>query len=167
MVFVSDAVFVCSSIFTGRLRILLSLLPTVIIGLGARHIHDCPKQPMVPVYLLVGGTVCLIIQILPYLCCCQSNGQPGLLCRILEKLLQFFCLIWLVIGSVFVYMAYEPKYEFRLSADYCEKTVYKIAFWITNAIYVFILLVLLGHCCSWLHKLYKRRKTQCHIKTIS
>ncbi|KAK3568059.1 hypothetical protein QTP86_029256, partial [Hemibagrus guttatus] len=134
----------------------------------AKHIHDCPKQPMVPVYLLVGGIVCLIIQILPCFFCCQSNGQPGLLCRILKNLLLFFCPIWLVTGTVFVYMAYEPKYEFHLSADYCERTVYKFAFWITNAIYVFILVLLLGYCCSWSQKLYNRRaKKKCHIMTIS
>ncbi|KAF7706340.1 hypothetical protein HF521_019594 [Silurus meridionalis] len=118
MAFVSGTIFVCSSIFTGRIGILLSLLPTVITGLGARHIHDCPKQPMIPVYLLVGGIVCLILQILPYLHCFQPNGQPILLCKIFKMLLLVFCPIWLLTGTIFIYMAYEPKYEFHLSADY-------------------------------------------------
>ncbi|KAB5579317.1 hypothetical protein PHYPO_G00193690 [Pangasianodon hypophthalmus] len=168
MVFVSDIIFVFSSIFTGRIRILLSLLPIVIIGLGAKHIYDCPKQPMVPVYLLVGGSVCLMIQILPFLYCSQSNGQPFLLCQILKMLLLIFCPIWLLTGSIFVYMAYEPNYDFRLSADYCERTVYKFAFWITNAIYLAILIALLVLCCSWLQKFCnKRAQKQCHIRTVS
>lgn len=71
-------------------------------------------------------------------------------------------------GSVFVYLAYEPNYDFRLSADYCERTVYKFAFWITNAIYIAILMALLGLCCSQLYKLCnKRAQKNCVIRTVS
>lgn len=54
---------------------------------------------MVPVYLLVGGLACLIMQLLPWLICNQSNGQPYLLCRILKTLLHIFCPIWLLTGK--------------------------------------------------------------------
>ncbi|XP_053361302.1 transmembrane protein 272-like isoform X2 [Clarias gariepinus] len=166
MVFFSNVIFACSSFYTGRIGILLSLLPTVMIGLGAKHIYDCPKQPMVPVYLLVGGLVCLIIQILPYVLCHQSDGEPSPLCRILKALLLAFCPIWLLTGSVFIYEAYEPKYDFRLSSDYCERIIYKFAFWITNAIYLTILITLLRFGCSQLLKLCTKRR-KCHISTVS
>lgn len=85
---------------------------------------------------------------------------------------QYMCIIKTcalsIPGSVFVYLAYEPNYDFRLSADYCERTVYKFAFWITNAIYIAILMALLGLCCSQLYKLCnKRAQKNCVIRTVS
>lgn len=71
-------------------------------------------------------------------------------------------------GSIFVYTAYEPTYEFRLSDNYCERIVYKIAFWFTNAIYLVILIVLLGLCFSWIEKLItERARKKSHIMTVS
>ncbi|XP_049338154.1 transmembrane protein 272-like [Astyanax mexicanus] len=115
---------------------------------GAKHLFDCPKQLMVPMYLLVGGVACLCLQIFPFFYCSQSDGIAVLPCRILNFLLLLFCPIWFIIGSVFVYTAYQPDYESRHSAEYCERIIYQVAFWITNAIYVSTAFALLCYCCK-------------------
>ncbi|KAL7880269.1 hypothetical protein SRHO_G00025230 [Serrasalmus rhombeus] len=153
------------SICSVRMSILLSLLPVVITGLGAKHLYDCPKQPMVPMYLLVGGVACLSLQIFPIFYCRQSDGKIILICRILNFLILIFCPIWFITGSVFVYTAYQPNYESRWSAEYCEKILYEVAFWITNAIYVMIPPLLLYLCYKiWCEN---RVPKKCCISTVS
>ncbi|XP_072542913.1 transmembrane protein 272-like [Salminus brasiliensis] len=164
MGFASTVFFHGGSICSVRISILLSLLPVVIIGLGAKHIFDCPKQPMVPMYLLVGGVACLCLQICPIFYCRPSDGSPILPCRILNSLLLLFCSIWFITGSVFVYMAYQPNYESRHSVEYCERILYQVAFWITNAIYISIPLLLLCHCCKTCWE--NRSQNLCSISTL-
>ncbi|KAL6490667.1 hypothetical protein MHYP_G00010120 [Metynnis hypsauchen] len=153
------------SICSVRMSIILSLLPVVITGLGARHLYDCPKQPMVPVYLLVGGVACLCLQIFPIFYCRQSDGKISLICRIFNFLLLIFCPIWLITGSVFVYTAYQPNYKSRWSAEYCERILYEIAFWITTAIYVMIPPLLLYLCYTTCCE--NRVPKKCCISTVS
>ncbi|XP_066536422.1 transmembrane protein 272-like [Hoplias malabaricus] len=145
MGFISTILFAGGSICSVRISILISLLPIVFGGLGAKHLYDCPKQPIVPVYLLVGGVACLSLQIFPIIYCSQSDGKIILPCRILNFLLLVFCPLWFITGSIFVYMAYEPNYESRSSAEFCERILYQVAFWITNIIYISIPLMLLCH----------------------
>ncbi|KAL2079624.1 hypothetical protein ACEWY4_025368 [Coilia grayii] len=144
-----DILFVGGSMISGRIRILLSLIPVVMLGLGARHFHECPKEPMVPIYLVVGGSASLTLQLLPFFYCHNPPGTPSIPCRILNFLLYVFCFVWLIVGSVFVYRAYLPDFESRHSAQYCERILYLVTLWFTTGIYIYIILFImyiLGKC---------------------
>ncbi|XP_062373275.1 uncharacterized protein LOC134060558 isoform X2 [Sardina pilchardus] len=93
------------------------------------HLHDCPKEPMVPISLIVGSTFVMVIQLVVLCGCIQ-------LCVIPVLLILIFLFCWLIAGSVFIYRAFQPNYESRRSQEYCEKTLYQAAFWCTNIAWV-------------------------------
>ncbi|XP_063043285.1 transmembrane protein 272-like isoform X2 [Engraulis encrasicolus] len=115
-------------------------------GLGARHFHECPKEPMLTIYLVVGGAASLVLQLLPFLYCHTTSGKPNIVCRICNFVLYLFCFVWLIIGSVFVYRAYLPNFESSQSPEYCERTLYMVTFLFTTGIYINILIGIIGRC---------------------
>ena len=58
-----------------------------------------------------------------------------------ESILDCFMLAWFICGNVWIYSNYEPSYE-KGGSQYCDKTLYLFAFWITTATYI-----LLGTLC--------------------
>ncbi|KAG9274310.1 hypothetical protein AMEX_G11219 [Astyanax mexicanus] len=160
-----NVLFYGGTVCSARARLLISLMPVVITGLGAKHLFDCPKQPLVPMYLLVGGVACLCLQIFPFFYCSQSDSIVVLPCRILNFLLLLFCPIWFIIGSVFVYTAYQPDYKSRHSAEYCERILYQVAFWLTNIIYVSVLVFFFVRCGIKCCEI-RARKRQCSVNTV-
>ncbi|KAL2079626.1 hypothetical protein ACEWY4_025370 [Coilia grayii] len=114
---------------TDRFQIILGLVPLLLLTLGAMHLHDCPKEPMVPIYVIVGSSFFLFLQLIA-LCGC------GTLCLIPVLLVFIFLFIWLITGSVFVYRAFKPNFESKRSPEYCEKILYDAAFWCTNLAWV-------------------------------
>ncbi|XP_062372233.1 transmembrane protein 272-like [Sardina pilchardus] len=147
---IHDILFVGGSMISGRIRILISLIPIVITGLGARHFHECPKEPMVPIFLVVGGSASVTLQLLPFFYCRGPKDVPNMFCRICNFVLYIFCFVWLIIGSVFVYRAYLPDLESRNSEEYCERILYLVTLWFTTGIYIFIVLFIIYMSCKYL-----------------
>ena len=52
-------------------------------------------------------------------------------------LVKLFQLAWFVAGNVWIYSIYEPNYTDPTSPDFCNKTLYLFAFWVTNSYYIF------------------------------
>ncbi|XP_048885846.1 zgc:103586 isoform X2 [Brienomyrus brachyistius] len=152
---VENALHVGGSSCIGYMGILPGLLPLSTIALGSMHINDCPKQPYIPIYLLVFGLVGLLLQVQYFLCkCCTQCNNPvveslSTACRVL---LCLFAVCWLITGSVWIYSIFPPNYESPRKPDYCEKTMYLFAFWTHNAIYVFTVLFLIYSTCAFLYR---------------
>ncbi|XP_074479861.1 transmembrane protein 272-like isoform X2 [Sebastes fasciatus] len=119
--------------------------PGVIIG--AMYQHDCPRQPYIPIYLLVMGIVSLVLNVLSILPCCANFGNQSKAWGCLVSLF-FFC--WFIAGNVWIYSIYEPNYNNTISSmdTYCNKTLYLFAFWTTNLFYILLGFVLFSSCCS-------------------
>ncbi|KAL2079625.1 hypothetical protein ACEWY4_025369 [Coilia grayii] len=116
------------------------------------HLHDCPKEPMIPIYVIVGSTFFLLLQLIG-VCGC------ALLCRKLLLLIFIFLFIWLITGSVFVYRAFKPNFESRHSPEYCKKILYEAAFWCTNLAWVSMAVFGTVALCRQLYRCVNERGT--------
>jgi len=68
----------------------------------------------------------------------QGDGQQIFnLVNRFRGLMKLFPLAWFVAGNVWIYSNYEPNYTDPSSPDFCNKTLYLFAFWVTNSYYVF------------------------------
>ena len=92
---------------------------------------------MIPIYLIVAGSAGLFGT-----CCAggvkytsqaeddQQTVNP------FSGLIQLFLFAWFIAGNVWIYSNYEPNYTDPSSPDFCNKTLYLFAFWVTNSYYI-------------------------------
>ncbi|XP_050417130.1 transmembrane protein 272 isoform X2 [Patella vulgata] len=124
---------------------LLLTLPIGMISIGVKYLTDCPVQPKIPVYLLVGGCFGLLkligmiwksIQIRRYESMdlfYDANGADHAFAsstfKIMDTMLSLFLIGWHCVGSYWVFPIWQPYYEPLLHepSNYCEKTVYLFA----------------------------------------
>ncbi|XP_035530821.1 transmembrane protein 272-like [Morone saxatilis] len=108
---------------------------------GVVYMNDCPRQPIIPIYLFL-------------------MGCSPLLFRCLNKITPLFCfmapglfLVWFIVGTLNIYSIYEPNYNKNTTKvnPYCDKTLYLFAFWTTN--FTFALLPAL--LFSWFYCFYQ------------
>ncbi|XP_068682007.1 transmembrane protein 272-like isoform X1 [Montipora foliosa] len=106
------------------------------IVLGVKYKDECPVEKMIPIYLIVYGAASLFASC----CVCtirqRSGNNEERTVNPLQAVVQLFLTAWFVCGSVWVYSKYEPNYTDPGSADYCHKTLYLFAFWVTTSIYI-------------------------------
>ncbi|XP_068730509.1 transmembrane protein 272-like [Montipora capricornis] len=107
------------------------------IVLGVKYKDECPVDKMIPIYLIVYGAANLFASC----CVCfvvrqKSGGDEERSVNPVQAVVQLFLTAWFVCGSVWVYSKYEPNYNDPASADYCHKTLYLSAFWVTTSVYI-------------------------------
>ncbi|KAG1957270.1 transmembrane protein 272-like [Pimephales promelas] len=127
-------------------KLFVTVLPIAQVSIGAIHLHDCPKQPYIPIYLLVSGVFALVLGLLSCLPCTQEpedGTQTPLssLCTAWNSLVSLFLFCWFIAGNVWIYSIYD------ISAGDCNKTLYLFAFWTTTLVYILLGIVFLGGCC--------------------
>lgn len=104
---------------------------------------------MIPIYLIVAGAAGLVANC----CSCGIRYQGGdqgeeRSVNPLQAVVQLFLFAWFVCGNVWIYKNYPPNYADPESADYCNKTLYLFAFWVTNSYYIIFGLVLTCVCVA-------------------
>ncbi|XP_064796562.1 transmembrane protein 272-like isoform X1 [Oncorhynchus masou masou] len=121
------------------LNIILWMFLMSAVGLGAMHLHDCPLQPYIPIYLLVIGLTSIASLLLAYLNNTLETGFLSLLCSSCIFLLQLFNLGWFITahqvhedGSEWVYSIYPPNYDTDGGEKYCQRKIYLFAFWFNS-----------------------------------
>lgn len=92
---------------------------------------------MIPIYLIIGGSfglfsICCLGDV-KYTCCGNEKTANPLVANGLMQLLLF---AWFIAGNVWIYKNYEPNYADPSSPDFCHKTLYLFAFWVTNSQYI-------------------------------
>lgn len=117
------------------------------IFLGAKYKDECPVEEMIPVYLIVAGAAGLFAN-----CCTggvryNQQGDDGNTVNLLQALVQFVLFAWFICGNVWIYANYEPNYTDPSSLDYCHKTLYLFAFWVTNSAYILYGFISVCLCC--------------------
>ncbi|XP_041740952.1 transmembrane protein 272-like [Coregonus clupeaformis] len=114
------------------LNIIVWMLLMSAVGLGAMHLHDCPLQPYLPIYLLVIGVTSVTSLLLSYLNNTLETGFLSLLCSFCILLLQLFNIGWFITGSEWVYSIFPPNYDSNSGEKYCQRTIYLFAFWFNS-----------------------------------
>ncbi|KAJ7370662.1 hypothetical protein OS493_030776 [Desmophyllum pertusum] len=124
-------------------------LQIAMIVIGAKYKDECPVEDMIPIYLIVAGSAALFSNC----CTCgitykQRGNQEEQSVNPLQIVVQFFLFAWFICGNVWIYKNYEPNYTDPESPDYCHKTLYLFAFWVTNSYYIIFGLVLTCVCLA-------------------
>ena len=118
----------------------------VCFSLGAKYKDECPVEDMIPIYLIVAGAAGLFGNC----CSCgikfQQSGEDEQTINPLQSLVQLFLFAWFICGNVWIYTNYEPNYTNPESPDYCHKTLYLFAFWVTNSYYIIFGFILVCLC---------------------
>ncbi|XP_059831146.1 transmembrane protein 272-like isoform X2 [Hypanus sabinus] len=123
------------------------------IVIGAIYLHSCTKQYLIPIYLIVSGSFTIFF-VITTLKSCGSSEENSM--EVAHKsgnawwtLCSIFSFVWFICGNVWIYSIYEPEYINKLSPNYCDKTLYLFAFWLTTIMYILLGLTLVLSCC-WL-----------------
>ncbi|KAH8041541.1 hypothetical protein HPB51_016986 [Rhipicephalus microplus] len=121
---------------------MFSILPLLMMIIGVQYLQECPKEPNIPLYLLIGGAFGLIkVGTLLYhqmrrrryerLDDALADGDIDELwsstsTKVTEYALTIFLLVWFGMGNYWVLHIYRPRYEplLREPNNYCDKTVY-------------------------------------------
>ncbi|XP_044028647.1 transmembrane protein 272-like isoform X2 [Siniperca chuatsi] len=120
------------------------------IGLGATHLHRCPIQPYIPIYLIVLGASSLLSLSLTYTKSAWGDGIVFILSSSCVTLLHLFSFGWFIAGTSWVYPVYPPNYT-PGAAPYCQKTTYQFAFSVTTLVWVIMTLMFVcGFCFALL-----------------
>lgn len=137
------------SFATAMVFVSLASIPLQIamIVIGAKYKDECPVEEMIPVYLIVAGAAGLFAN-----CCTggvryNQQEDDGNTVNLLQALVQFVVFAWFICGNVWIYANYEPNYTDPSSLDYCHKTLYLFAFWVTNSAYILYGFISVCLCC--------------------
>lgn len=135
------------------------VIPVCMIVIGSVYLYDCPAEPCIPIFLIVGGS----FSVLKYLIGVttrvrrtdQENNQDPPKPHPAQYVINCFLCAWFITGCVWVYRIYQPIFteSEKLNKDgtpneeYCNKTVYTFAFWLITAAYIFLGLFTSCICC--------------------
>lgn len=164
---------------------------------GVKYLNECPVQPKIPIYLLVGGCFGLL-KLLSMLwkqvrsrryerldeIMDEDDGNGDVIMskssRFSEAVLSLFLFIWFIFGNYWVLGIYKPHFQLLLHepSNWCDKTVYMFAFIQICICYglmglIAIIMCILGMChrCtadkSWLQILRAESKSVCLIEMKS
>ncbi|XP_056883432.1 transmembrane protein 272-like [Takifugu flavidus] len=135
-------------------KVALCIMPVTQIAIGAVHLDDCPREPYIPIYLIVSGVFSLALALLSCLPCSrQANDEPtnplSRVCTAWNSLTTFFLFCWFVVGYVWIYSIYEPNYNKTATAvdPYCDRTLYLFALGTTALVFILLGLVCVVGCC--------------------
>nr|XP_045369931.1 transmembrane protein 272 [Camelus bactrianus] len=144
-------------------------LPLSMAFTGMKFLEDCPIQPLIPLYLLVGGIIgALKVSLLLY----DSSRMRRLLSKAvviddddddeypwrqnahkyyLHLLLSLFLFLWFLLGNYWVFSVYLPEFipPFQQPQEYCDKTLYLFAVGVLVLSHTVLVLLVLGSSCVY------------------
>nr|KAG5706287.1 hypothetical protein BaRGS_026069 [Batillaria attramentaria] len=156
---------VCSSDLVTVLLAVSIMLPITMVSLGVKFLDECPLEPRVPVYLLVGGCVLMLKLTLSLWRALQRRRQDnadviydegdvgaGLSSRtyrVMNVLLTLFLVGWHVAGSYWLFSIWKPRFSplLHVPSEYCERTLYMFSVGQNLALYCLSCLYLASLCC--------------------
>ncbi|RWS05939.1 uncharacterized protein B4U79_01304, partial [Dinothrombium tinctorium] len=129
------------------------LIPCTMILIGASYMDQC-RAENIPTFLLVGGLVWVLKNLLKFWSSCRSNtSDPEAEAdnqarqKRHESLLNCFLFGWFIAGCVLVYRIYPPNYTDPSDPNYCNRTVYLYAFWLVTSTFIIFGLFMGCLCC--------------------
>lgn len=122
------------------------ILPITMIALGAPLLHECPMQPWIPKFLIVGGVTGIVFSIslffFVYGCEVEACTKKLIVLGVLITILVVFAFAWNIAGSVMVFMKWNDWYHDRArchSDMFVFTFAYVILYWLTSVCYAKIL----------------------------
>ncbi len=126
---------------------------------GALHTGECPIEPYIPIFLIVGGSsgviknVTLILEsVVRRTRRLQLHSQRAKFAtytwRVVNLIFNLFMLAWVIAGSYWVYHVYNDVNDTHFES--CDELLYKFAFGILTCSYILLVLMLTCTCCCGL-----------------
>ena len=125
--------------------------------LGAKYRQDCPVEPFIPIYLIVGGSFSMLKTVAVL---CQraareesidgeTEDEQSMFAKFFDGVLNLFLFIWFIAGNFWVYSKYKPNFvpPKHQPLNYCNPTLYLFTFWIITASYIIMGIILFCICC--------------------
>ncbi|XP_063320907.1 transmembrane protein 272-like [Pelmatolapia mariae] len=126
-------------------KVVVCIIPIAQIAIGAKYLHECPREHFIPIYLIVVGVFGLILSLLSCLPCAKESeeGTSNPLSKISiawNSVTSVFLFCWFIAGNVWIYSIYQPNYIKNTTdvSSYCNKTLYLFAFWTTTLVYILV-----------------------------
>ena len=132
---------------------------------GVKFLDDCPLEPRIPIYLLVGGCVLMLKLTLSLWRALQrrrhdsadvtfdeGDAEAGLTSRtyrFMNVVLTLFLVGWHAAGSYWLFSIWKPRYSPLLHdpSRWCERSLYLFAVGHNLALYCLTCLYLAVLCC--------------------
>ncbi|XP_063054123.1 transmembrane protein 272-like [Engraulis encrasicolus] len=133
-------------------KLIMMAIPIAEVVIGSMYLESCPVQKFIPIYLVVKGTFTVSLTLLSCLPCTQApeDGSQTTLSsvwRSVSYIVFLFLFCWFIAGNVWIYANYGPNYDNPAAADYCHKTLYLFAFWVTTLFYIMFGVSFCSACC--------------------
>lgn len=163
------------SILSTGILLLLLAMPVSMLAVGSTYRSDCPLEPRIPIYLLVGGSFGLIKVFLMLWNqkkhsndACVDDDDDGetddavvrRTTKFTEFILSVFLSVWFIMGNVWFYKIWIPNFEQPLHepSNWCHMTVFRYTFYHLVTCYGLIALVVITtssfityYCCKKYH----------------
>ncbi|XP_041936594.1 transmembrane protein 272-like [Alosa sapidissima] len=152
-------------------------LPLTMALVGAKNIDECPVQPMIPLYLLVGGVVGSIkVSLLLYdIMHIRSLISKSVVIGdddadeypwrqnahryYVHVILSIFLFVWFLLANYWVFSVYTPNFiaPFHQPHEYCRKSLYMFAVFVLGLSHIVLVLLL---CCGVWMRVCHRTSTR-------
>ncbi|XP_038056533.1 transmembrane protein 272-like [Patiria miniata] len=138
--------------FTILMAVIL-IVPIAMVVMGAVHIDDCPVQRLIPIFLIVSGSVYIVKTILDLAVRYRRRKEGGaaessyLRENSVSRLFACILLVFFILGNVWVYANFRPDDD-PTSPRYCYPPLYYFAFWIITLAYIFFIVSCCCACCT-------------------
>ncbi|XP_050309153.1 transmembrane protein 272-like [Anthonomus grandis grandis] len=129
-----------------RITLIISLIFALIMFIvGIYGVHKCRADENIPFFLIVIGGIGVISK------ACSMVRETVLRehahVQYAESSLYTVELVFLLLGSYWVFKEYQPNYDDPSNSKYCNKTVYMFAFVYLIVMYAVIFLIATCFCC--------------------
>nr|KAI8757534.1 CAunnamed protein product [Biomphalaria glabrata] len=143
--------------------LILLALPLVMTAIGVNYLHECPREPKLPIYLVVGG--CFGIIKLIFLLWKQikrhredvidlhDDDDLLTMTRMTNMALNVFLSVWFIFGHYWLIRIWKPHFKAPLHEprNWCDETVFFFTFWQLVVCHIILALVLVTavilYCC--------------------
>ena len=123
---------------------------------GAKYKDECPVEPFIPIYLIVGGSFGMLKTVI--VLCQRARGHEddldmdedgSMSSKFIDGVLNLFLFTWFIAGNIWIYSKYKPNelpppHE---PLNYCHPTLYMFAFWVITASYILMGFICFCICC--------------------
>ncbi|BFZ14902.1 hypothetical protein BsWGS_17941 [Bradybaena similaris] len=132
-------------------------------AIGVNYLHECPREPKLPIYLVVGG--CFGIIKLIFLLWKQIKRHRDdvidlhddedllTMTRMTNMALNVFLSVWFVFGHYWLIRIWKPHFQAPLHEprNWCDETVFLFTLWQLVICHIIISIVVLTavmlYCC--------------------
>ncbi|KAG8181406.1 hypothetical protein JTE90_023569 [Oedothorax gibbosus] len=94
----------------------LSIVPIAMVVIGSLYLKECPVQPYIPIYLVVGGAFGIFYNFISV----YRRNTKSVSYNVFDGIMNLFFVIWFIIGCVWVYSIKHVEFYVTTDSDYCH-----------------------------------------------